>query len=380
MRQRLLLRLLPLLLAGLVAGCGMFDDIFTVGVDVEVEEPQPTSTPVDPDVAENTEEPEDPGAETSAEPPPPATPLPAAYEALDAESHPNAKTLASEIAQTLTTYEVGETLEEVTARVASGEQRERLAEAVASLHHPGGWSRGEVVYPQFGGLTADSTSVMVVLAQTFGEPGADGPRTEVRVLDVRLRLQDDAWVFDEIASAGGEPADRPDDLPPEAVAVLDDSRIELPDSARWDIHRGAVEPELLALMTRMADATGDLGVVVLESGHPYNVYGTDRVSDHMRGRAVDFYRIGGEMVIEGRFSETSVTYQAVQAIYDDASEPVIGSPWALDAFGGRSFTDAVHLDHIHMAIRPPREPDVAPEEGAPVDEDATDGTEPATDE
>lgn len=359
----------------LLTGCGMFSDVFTIGVDGE--EPQATSTPADPDVEANTDEPGDPGAQTSTEPPPAATPLPAAYEALGAETHPNAKTLASEIAQTLTTYEAGDTLEDITGRIASGDQRERLAEAVASLYHPGGWSRGEVVYPQFGGLTADSTSVMVVLAQTIGEPGADAPRTEVRVIDVRLRLEDRAWVFDEIASAGGEPAERPDDLPPEAVAVLDDPRIELPDSARWDIHRGAVHPDLLAMMTRLADATGDLGVVVLESGHPYNVYGTDRMSDHMRGRAVDLYRVAGELVIEGRTSETSATHAAVRTIYDDPAGAVVGSPWALDEYGGRSFTDPVHLDHIHMAIRPPAEPDAAPEEDAPVEEDASDRTESA---
>ena len=364
-----------LLLAVLLAGCGMFSDVFTIGVD---EDPQPTSTPTDPDVEDVEREPEDPGAETPDEPPPPAPPAPTPYEAVGAETHPNAKTLAAEIAQTLTTYEAGETLEDIVGRVAGGNDRAALADAVANLYHPGGWSRGEVVYPQFGGLTADSSSVMVVLAQTIGAPGADAPRTEVRVIDVRLRIERDAWVFDTIASDGGSPVARPDDLPPEAVAVLDDPRIELPDSSRWDVHRGVVHPDLLALMTRLADATGDLGVVVLETGHPYNVYGTDRVSDHMRGRAVDLYRVGGELVIEGRASEDSATRRAVQAIYDDPSGPVVGSPWALDAFGGRSFTDPVHLDHIHMAIRPPAQPPTAPEEGAPVDEDATDETEPAS--
>ena len=35
--------------------------------------------------------------------------------------------------------------------------------------------------------------------------------------------------------------------------------------------------------------------------------------------------------------------------YDLVSE--VGSPWALDGYGGRSFTDDVHLDHVHIGVR-----------------------------
>ncbi len=73
----------------------------------------------------------------------------------------------------------------------------------------------------------------------------------------------------------------------EARAVLDDPRIDLPDSARWDILAGEVSPALLRLMSRAAD-------------------------------------------------EAAVR---------------IGSPWALDGLGGRSFTDVVHQDHLHIAVR-----------------------------
>jgi hypothetical protein len=296
-----------------------------------------------------TEPPEDP-----ADPQPPAADLPPApepapvYAPVEAETHPNAKALGAAVARTLTTYEPEEPLENVVDRAADGRHERSDLDAARPLHHPEGWSRGEVLYPQFGGLTADRCSIMVVVRQTRGLP--DGTiREEVRTVDVRLRLAGSDWVFDALASAGGEPVERPTALPDEAVAVLDDPRIELPDSARWDIHRGATSERLLALMHRLAEETGGYAVCVLESGHPINVFGTDRLSDHSRGRAVDIHRIADRLVIEDR-EEGSDTDRAVGWLYDEPSRPIVGSPWALDGFGGRSFTDAVHQDHLHVAV------------------------------
>jgi hypothetical protein len=79
---------------------------------------------------------------------------------------------------------------------------------------------------------------------------------------------------------------------------------------------------------------------------------------------VDIHRIADRLVIEDR-GEGSATDRAVGWLYDDAARPIVGSPWALDAYGGRSFTDAVHQDHLHVAV--PR----AADEGDPPDEEAT---------
>jgi hypothetical protein len=313
-------------------------------------EPEP-APPAEPDPAPSPDLPD---------PPEPAPP----YEPVDAETHPTAKALGAAIAQALTTYDPHEPLEDVVARAAAGRHQDDDLEAAAPLYHAEGWSRGEVLYPQFGGLTDRRCSIMAVVRQVRGVPGGSTVE-EVRTIDVRLRLDDGEWVFEALASAGGEPVERPDDLPPEAVAVLDDRRIELPDSARWDVHRGATSPVLLALMTRLAERTGGYAVCVLETGHPFHVFGTDRVSDHMRGRAVDIHRIADTLVIEDRV-EGSPTDRAVGWLYDDDVGPIVGSPWALDGFGGRSFTDAVHQDHLHVAVpRPPGEQDPPPEEVAP---------------
>jgi hypothetical protein len=298
-------------------------------------------------------------ADPATEIPPAPEPAPP-YEPVAAETHPNAKALGAAIAQAVTTYEPQEPLEEIVARASDGRGERTDVEAARPLHHPDGWSRGQVLYPQFGGLTDDGCSIMAVVSQRRGEP--DGSEVEeVRTVDVRLRLDGGEWVFDALASAGGEPVDRPDDLLPEAAAVLDDDRIELPDSARWDIHRGVIDLELLDLMHRLADETGGYAVCVLESGHPINVFGTDRLSDHTRGRAVDIHRIGDQLVIDDR-DEGSLTDRTVAWLYDDPSGPVVGSPWALDGFGGRSFTDAVHQDHLHVAISRPADEDDPPDE------------------
>jgi hypothetical protein len=347
-------RLLVGLVAVVAAACGVGRER-----DPQTSPTPPAPTPPSPSPEPDPEEPEEPEVDPVAELPPAPEPAPP-YEPVAAETHPNAKALGAAVAQALTTYEPGEALADVVARATDGRGERDDVEAARPLHHPG-WSRGEVHYPQFGGLTEDRCSIMVVVRQEVGRP--DGStRQEVRTVDVRLRLRDGTWVFDALASAGGEPVERPDDLPDEAVAVLDDERIELPDSARWDIHRGATSPELLALMHRLADRTGGYAVCVLESGHPINVFGTDRLSDHTRGRAVDIHRIADRLVIDDR-EEGSATDQAVAWLYEDGAEPIVGSPWALDGFGGRSFTDAVHQDHLHVAV--PRPSD----EGDPPDEE-----------
>ena len=137
---------------------------------------------------------------------------------------------------------------------------------------------------------------------------------------------------------------------PEALAVLNDPRIEMPDSARWDILSGAIAPNLLRIMARLAERT-PYGVTTLSQGHPYEVFGTDKQSDHTRGRAVDIYRLGDTLVIDDR-AEGSMTYKTVQWLYDQPEIRQIGSPWALDGYGGKSFRDRLHQDHLHIAANP----------------------------
>jgi hypothetical protein len=326
--------------------------------------PPVTSSPPEPDPAPGEEEPsvplEDlPPPEPETEPPP----LPAGYELVAGETGAAAKRAAIDLVEALTTYDPGDDLAVVVERASAGdaELADLLLGAAAPLHHEDTWSRGSIVYPQLGGLEIDAAAVITVVRQDLRT--ADGEdHTETRVLDVRVdRDADDTWRVVELASAGGEPVDRPDDLSPQAEAVLDDDRIELPDSAVWDIHAGVVDDRLLDLMARTADRT-PYGVVVLKTGHSREVFGTDRTSRHHEGRAVDLYRLDGPLVIEDR-EVGSATYELVRWLYDQPELSEVGSPWALDAVGGRSFSDELHQDHLHIGVLRPGEA----QRGAPRD-------------
>lgn len=284
----------------------------------------------------------------AAAPSPSPPPLPAAWTAPEGEVLPNAKTAAAAVVHALTNHEVGTTPQDVAEAVAGDPAQVRaLAAAATNLVDPERWSRGAVRYGQLGGLGDDAVSVMVVVEQRRGR-GGEVEQVETRTLDVRLRLEDDAWAFDGLASDGGPVVPRPDQLSEAAAAVLDDPRIHLTDSNRWDIHAGGVHPDLLALLLQIADRT-EIGVVTFTRGHPVNVFGTDRRSNHTRGRAVDIHRVGEGLVVDQR-EEGSPAHDLVRFLYDQTDVPELGSPWALDGFGGRSFTDVVHADHLHVAV------------------------------
>ncbi|RUT30397.1 hypothetical protein EMQ25_13910 [Arsenicitalea aurantiaca] len=252
--------------------------------------------------------------------------------------------MASAVALTLTQYDAGETPGAIAARLRQiGVDDPDLAR---SLYVSGAASTGRIVYPQLGGLRPDTASVMTVIEQTLST--AEGVTTVSRTLDIRLRRIAGVWRFDTLASTGGEPPANPVPLSPAAIAVLDDTRIALPDSARWDIHAGAVSERLLSVMLRLADFA-PYGVITLVTGHPWEIFGTDRQSDHSRGLALDVYRLSDRLVIEDRASG-SLTHEAVRWLYSQPDIARIGSPWALDGFGGRSFTDALHQDHLHIAV------------------------------
>jgi hypothetical protein len=286
---------------------------------------------------------------TTTTPPPPAPEPPilaARYVVPVTEAEPEAKQLATDVASSLTTYEASDEHMARFEALGSRSGADLLAAAAAPLTHAGSWSRGEVVYPQLGGLRNGRASVMVVTRQTVGSDAETG-FSVVRTLDIRLVRGDSGWEFDFLASAGGT-FEHLEDLAA-AHAVAGDPRIEMPDSARLDILAGGVSPKLLRVMAELADQT-PYEVVVLTTGHPINVFETDRRSQHTVGQAVDINRIGDRLVVDDRDPD-SATRRIVDWLYAHPDVRQVGSPWDVDGSGSsRSFTDAVHQDHIHLAV------------------------------
>ena len=293
-----------------------------------------------------------------------ATEAQTAFEPIDGETYPKAKRLASRFVEAITTYEPGTKPKQVLRRASAQADPlfvlDKALKTAGPLFLPGARSRGEIVYPQLGGLTfgsgPDRACVMVVVRQHLLDDNGD-ERTVTRTLDVRLINHDDEWRLEDLADAGPEPVDRPvDELTEPARKVLRDTRIELPDTARWDILSGDIDDRLLTTMLDMA-AVAPYSVAVLKTGHPKNVFGTDLVSGHTLGRGVDVWRVAGQPVVLQQPSEQSEAHAFTSTLLEDLKVPELGSPWDLDGppEPGKtrpSFTDAVHADHIHVAFKP----------------------------
>lgn len=302
------------------------------------------------------------GAPTSTSEPFPA---PVPWEPAASEVLPDAKRLAARVVEALTAYGPEEPPGAPLARalrpdLAAGGAppavaAEVLAAKAAPLLAPGARSVGEVVYPQLGGETPEACAVMVVVRQTLRGP--DGRQVSAtRTVDVRLRKTLVGWALVGVESAGGDPVAEPPDLSPVARAVLSDARIALPDSARWDVHAKRVDDRLLAAMAQLA-AVAPFAVTALVSGHPLQVFGTERVSNHTVGRAVDVWRIGDAPVAAQRPGPATPAFDAVRHAHDASGAAEVGGPWDFDGPAAkRSFTNLVHQDHLHVGFGPAAPP------------------------
>jgi hypothetical protein len=272
-------------------------------------------------------------------------PTPERYEPDRAEGYPNGKRLAANVAAAVLTYPRGASARQIAGRLASSPAaRRRLAAAIAPAIDPTMASTGQAVYPQLAGVTPTSLGAMVLVRQRLR--GADGKsRTLTRVVDVRLRRDGGPWKLQRIGSVGGRAAPRPADLPSESQRVLDNPRITLSDSARWDIHRGRIDEGLLEALDRFAQQQR-ISVSVLRSGHPREVWDTSRPSAHSRGYAADIYAVGGRLVIRQR--EPGSPARALASSFVAGGAAQVGSPWVLPPGGSRSFSDDVHQDHLHI--------------------------------
>ncbi|RJK96297.1 hypothetical protein [Vallicoccus soli] len=223
-----------------------------------------------------------------------------------------------------------------------------LLDGAGSLLPPSGPSVAQVVYPSYGGLLDDDASVITVVRQWWVQDGEVAER-EV-IADVRLRRRSGGWRVREVrpAVAGAVDLAR---VEPAARAVLEAPSLQLPDPARQDVARLAV-PELLALLTALGERH-ELQVVCLRSGHPREVYGTTRDSNHWRGRAVDIWAVDGVPVVTMEPDDRRLL--AFLAEGRDLGATEIGSPADPDGpqegcRGRVFFANELHRDHVHFGF------------------------------
>ena len=310
-----------------------------VGVQVAPAVPETTAVPAPNETGD---------ADIGAVAPPP---FPDKFEPLPNEVQADAKRLGTAVVYQITNYGWDSSVIELAADVTADPARaDALAREAATVHHPGMWSRGTIEYAQLGGHRDDRISIMVVVRQELGGEGtADAERAETRTMDVRLmRGASGAWEFEELASAGGQPVARPADLAPLAASVVDNPRIDLPDTAIWDVYSGKTDPALHEVMLDIAERT-TYSVIVLKTGHPHNVFGTDRVSNHTVGLAVDIHETNSELVIDSHDTTSSIFSLSEWLVSrHDISE--FGSPWRFDDAVAPNFTNEVHHDHLHVGV------------------------------
>ncbi|MEZ0093234.1 hypothetical protein [Streptacidiphilus sp. EB129] len=200
----------------------------------------------------------------------------------------------------------------------------------------------QVLEAQYGGILADSASVLVVCRQwTLGPNGQVVPGGTT--VDVRLSQARPLWTVTALHPAQPGPASAA--LPAAARQVLASSVITLPPAARADVLSGAIHDSALqALLTLSGRYRLELSVV--RSGHPIDVFGTTRPSDHPLGRAFDVWRIDGHAVVDPATSHSLVdTFMRAAAAVGSYN---VGGPRQLS--GAAFFSDNTHHDHVHVGF------------------------------
>jgi hypothetical protein len=200
----------------------------------------------------------------------------------------------------------------------------------------------EVIDAQYGGLLADTASVLVpcrVHSVANGKLITGGT-----TVDVRLSRSGGAWRV--TATHPAQPGAATTRLSAAAKQVLASNRIILPPASAADIRSGTIHDTVLTAMLTLAE-TYRIGVSVIRSGHPLNVFGTNRPSDHPRGRAFDTWQINGRAVVDPATPRTLITnYMRASAATGSYN---VGGPYQLS--GATYFSDQTHHDHVHAGFR-----------------------------
>jgi len=194
---------------------------------------------------------------------------------------------------------------------------------------------------QYGGILTSSASVLVV-ADQWRLTGDGTVHAGGMTVDVRLERASPRWRVTAVHPA--QPGLPTSSLSRTARSVLADSRIRLPYSAHADVAAGRIHDTVLALLLAMA-GQHVVDVSILRSGHPLQVFGTSRPSDHPKGRAVDVWALDGRPLVlpaNHGLAASAMRFSVAHGAYN------VGGPVLLSGSG--YFSDRTHQDHIHVGF------------------------------
>jgi len=131
------------------------------------------------------------------------------------------------------------------------------------------------------------------------------------------------------------------------TAVLSHPDITLRPEARADLVQGRVAPRLLGALLVLATEhwLDDVGPFV--TGHSLYVSGTDRISNHALGRAVDIPVVDG-VAVSASNDRARAAARTLLSLDAPLRPDELGSPWAFHEPG--AFTDPMHPDHLHIGL------------------------------
>lgn len=127
-------------------------------------------------------------------------------------------------------------------------------------------------------------------------------------------------------------------------ALLANPRLTLSSYARADLQAGVIDQRVVDFLG-WAIQRHSITVSALKTGHDQYVSGTDRISNHFYGRAVDVAAVDGDAYRPSCIPCRVFTEETIALGIGRPNE--IGQPWG-DVVGPPGvFTDADHLDHEH---------------------------------
>ncbi len=193
----------------------------------------------------------------------------------------------------------------------------------------------QVTYTQYFGYLPPAASILV--EADF----VDGGGT---TYDVQVSQAPGGWRVDSVTAA--VPVPPLQDPGPLIRRVLNSDRITLPWAGRDDVAAGLVSEAVLRSMLEVAEQHR-IGISVLISAHPVQVFGTDRRSNHPDGLAYDIGSIDGRLVVNPGAAEL---VRQVMRIAAGTGASQVGGPDDLDYGGSQYFSDPTHSDHVHVGF------------------------------